>query len=68
MFQVMSMPLVHLGGIIEWGSHLVVANIREDGIANHGHAGIEQLSTLAELDGPNADAFLGTAKSPVVQS
>lgn len=45
-------------------SHLVVADVGEDGIANHSHAAIEQLCLLAKLDGANTDALPRVAKAP----
>ena len=48
--------------------YLIVAGIGQDGVSDHGHARIQQLSALTELDGANADALLWAAKGPVTQS
>ncbi len=48
-------------------TYLVVAHIGQNGISNHGHACVEQLSALAKLDGPNADSLTRATKCPADQ-
>ena len=47
------------------GTHCVVADVHQDGVAHHGSPCIDQLSNPAELDGADANAFLGLSELPI---
>ncbi len=60
-----SQKMKHCSSRRKCTAHLVVADIGQDCISDHGHAGVQQLCALTELDGTKADALLRPAKCPV---